>query len=101
MEHLFDPSKPYFASRGWLYDVDHHWLDPMAEVCPTRPSAVPLYYASLCGLHGLVEHLVASHPEEINARGGFHDTPLHAASAKGHFEIVKLLLDSNADPRFT
>jgi ankyrin repeat protein len=95
---LLDPSKHHFAAWVWLYDVDRHWLDPMAEVHPTLPSAVPLYYASLCGLRGLVEHLVAAHPEEINARGGFYDTPLHAASAKGHFEIVELLLDRNADP---
>ena len=69
MKDLFDSSKPYFASWVWLYDVDRHWLDPMADVHPTQPSAVPLYYASLCGLGGLVEHLVAAHPEEVNARG--------------------------------
>jgi len=98
MEDLFDSSKPHFAAWVWLYDIDHHWLDPMSERHPTQPSAMPLYYASLCGFRGLVERLIAAHPQDINARGGFHDTPMHAASAKGHFEIVQLLLSNNADP---
>jgi ankyrin repeat protein len=98
VKHLFDLSQLHFAAWVWLYDVDHHWLDPMTEVHLMQPSAMPLYYASLCGLHGLVEHLVAARPKEINARGRFYDTALHAASAKGHFEIVQLLLNSDADP---
>ncbi len=98
MVRLFDPSAPHFSSWIWLYDVDHHWLDQMSETHPIRPSAVPLYYASLCGFRGLVEHFVAAHPQDINSRGGFYDTPLHAASARGHFEIVQLLLNKNADP---
>jgi len=98
MEDLFDSSKPHFAAWVWLYDIDRHWLDPMSERHPTQPSAVPLYYASLCGFRGLVERLVAAHPQDINARGGIHDTPMDVASSRGHFEIVQLLLSNNADP---
>src|SRR6267142_4868564 len=97
MEHLFDLSKSHFATWVWLYDFDRHWLEPMSEICPTQPSATPLYYASLCGLRSLVEYFVVAHPGEVNAKGGFFDSPLQAASAKGHLEIVQLLLNNNAD----
>ena len=58
MERLFDFCKAtyFFAAWVWLYDVDHHWIEPMSKIRPTRPEAIPLYYASLCGFHGLVEH---------------------------------------------
>ena len=52
---------------------------------------MPLYYASLCGFRGLVEHLIASHSPDVNSRGGFHTTPLHAASAKGFLKVVQML----------
>jgi ankyrin repeat protein len=101
MKRLFDPMKPHFAAWVWLYDVDHHWLEPMSESHPTQPKAVPLYYASLCGFCGLVEHFIVGRPQDINARGGYYDTPLQAASAKGHLDVVKLLLNSNADPNLS
>ena len=98
MEDLLDASKPHFAAWVWLYDIDRHWLDSMSARHPPQPSAVPLYYASLCGFRDLIERFVVSHPQDINARGGFYNTSLHAASVKGHFEIVQLLLGHNADP---
>ena len=78
MERLFDPMKPHFAAWVWLYDVDHHWLDSMSKMHPTRPSAVPLYYASLCGFLSLAEHFVGTNPENIDAMGRMYDTPLCA-----------------------
>jgi ankyrin repeat protein len=97
MERLFDGAKPHFAAWVWLHDVDHHWTKPMSKIHPTRPEAVPLYYASLSGFRGLVEHLIAAHPEDINSRGGSHTTPLHAASVKGHLEVASLLLKNGSD----
>lgn len=58
----------------------------------------PLYYASLCGFRGLVEAFLVAHPQDITAKGGFHDTPLYAACARGHLELVKLLLQNSANP---
>jgi ankyrin repeat protein len=98
MERLFDAAKPHFAAWVWLYDVDRHWIKPMSSTHPTRPEAVPLYYATLSGFRGLVEHLIAAHPQDINSRGGSHTTPLHAASFKGYFEVASLLLKNGADP---
>jgi hypothetical protein len=53
MERLFDGAKPHFAAWVWLHDVDRHWTKPMSKIRPTRPEAVPLYYASLSGFRGL------------------------------------------------
>jgi hypothetical protein len=60
MERLFDTAKPHFAAWVWLYDIDRYWIEPMSKTHPTRPEAVQLYYAALCGFRGLVEHLIAA-----------------------------------------
>ena len=98
MKRLFDPTKPHFAAWVWLYDIDRYWTERMPTMHPTQPDAVPLYYASLGGFVGLTEHLIASHSRDVNSKGGFHTTPLHAASVKGHTKVVSLLLRSGADP---
>ena len=98
MERLFDPRKSHFAAWVWLYDIDRHWMEPMSTTHPTQPEAGPLYYASLCGFHGLVERLVLAHSSDVKSKGGSHTTPLHAASVKGHLDVISLLLKSGADP---
>src|SRR5258708_10908901 len=98
MERLFDPARSHFVAWVWLYDVDYYWTKPMSTIHPTRPEGVPLYYASLCGFRGLVEHLITAHSGDVNSRGGSHTTPLHAATVKGHLEVASLLLKSGADP---
>src|SRR5216684_6123979 len=98
MERLFDPARPHFVAWVWLYDVDYYWTKPMSTMHPRRPEGVPLYYASLCGFRGLVEHLITAHSGDVNSRGGFHTTPLHVAAIKGHLEVASLLLKSGADP---
>ena len=60
MKHLFNPTKPHFATWVWLYDIDRYWTETMPTMHPTQPEAVPLYYASLCGFVGLAEHLIAA-----------------------------------------
>jgi ankyrin repeat protein len=98
MERLLEPSKPHFAVWIWLYDVDRYWMEPMTTIHPTQPEAEPLYYASLCGFHDLVEHLISAHLLDVNSKGGSYKTPLHAASIKGHLEVASLLLKNGADP---
>ena len=98
MECLFDLAKLHFAAWVWLYNIDKHWMEPMSKKHPTQPEAMPLYYASLCGFGSLVAHLIVTRSSDINRRGGFHVTPLHAASVKGHPEVASLLLENGADP---
>jgi hypothetical protein len=98
MNRLFDPTRRHFAAWVWLYDIDCYWTERMPTMHPMQPEAVPLYYASLCGFVGLAEHLIATYSLDVNSKGGFHTTPLHAASVKGHLQVVSLLLRNGADP---
>ena len=97
MQRLFDPTKPHFSAWVWLYDLDHPWAEDPSEAHRTGPAATPLYYAALSGFHDLVKHLMATCPHQVNARGGYYSTPLHAAVAKGHIDIASLLLQSGGD----
>jgi ankyrin repeat protein len=96
MEYLFDVDKPHFSAWLRVHDMDKEWPDFSPTDTPTS-SARPLYYASLCGLHDLVKHLAAKHPEHVNARGGWRVSPLVAALHGKHFEIAELLLQHGAD----
>ena len=97
MEQLFDKAKPHFSTWVWIYDIDHKFREIMYEARPTPPHAVPLYYAILCGFHGLTKHLLITYPEDVNARGGVRTTPLHAAVVKGNVDVMLLLLEHGAD----
>src|SRR5712671_2109322 len=96
MVRLFDTDNPSFATWIWIYDVDYPLRTHMFTTHPTRPEAVPLYYATLCGFRDLVEHLLATRPGDMNARGGYHTTALHAALAKGNLDIAELLIEHGA-----
>ena len=97
MDCLFDKNKPHFATWIWLYDIEHPWGRYSLMPHPTEPDTVPLYYAVLCGFRDLAERLLCVHPQDVNARGGDHETPLHAAFEQGHPDIALLLLERGAD----
>ena len=69
----------------------------MSTKCPEKPAAVPLYYAAKLGFRDLAEHLISKHPEYVNARGGYENTPMHIAAFAGHADVLSLLLDHGAD----
>lgn len=94
---LFDPDKPHFAIWVWIYDFDYPFRKNMFMARPSPPEATPLYYATLCGIRDLVEHMIVIRKLDVNAWGGFHCTPLHAAVVKGNPDIVTLLLEHGAD----
>ena len=97
MERLFDSEKPYFVTWVWIHDIDQPFREIMFAARPSPPEGTPLYYATLCDFRDLVEHLIITHPRDINARGGYHCTPLHAAIVKGNVDIVALLLEHGAE----
>jgi hypothetical protein len=97
MECLFDADQPHFATWVWIYDEDYRHGHSMRIMCPEKPEAAPLYYAALIGFRDLTEHLIAKHPEHVNAKGGRYVTPMHAAARMGHAGILPLLLDHGAN----
>ena len=93
MERLFDEDKPYFAAWLELHDLDS---EPSPSTFYQFTSSLnsptgPLYYAALCGLQDIVEHLVVKDPRQVNARGGCYVTPAMAALARRHFQVAQLL----------
>jgi len=97
MDCLFDKNKPHFAALLWLYDVEECRRRWGLYLHPIQPDTVPLYYAVMCGFRGLAQRLLDAHPCDVNARGGVHGTPLHAAVHKEDLDLVVLLLERGAD----
>jgi hypothetical protein len=97
MECLFDVEKRHFSTWLWIYNEDHWDGSSMHTAGPEKPEAVPLYYAARLGFRDLAEHLIAEHPEDVNARGGYQVTPMHAAASAGHSNILFLLTEHGAD----
>jgi ankyrin repeat protein len=56
----------------------------------------PLYYACEAG-HIAISQLLVEYRANVNARGGYYESALQAASAGGHLVVVKMLLKSGAD----
>ena len=104
MRRLFDLELPYFEAWLKLYDIDEGWGEFTVRNsrrrrqefrCEERGS--PLYYASLYGFRDLTAHLVAKHPQHVNAMLGRCMSPLVAALHKRHFDIAELLYQLGAD----
>ena len=96
-DRLFDRERPHLSAWVWLYDLDDPWREPMPTMRPERPEAPPLYYAILCRLRWLTEHLIATYPMDIDARGGYYTTSWMAAFEVDDMDVVRLLLRSGAD----
>ena len=94
MVDLFDFSKPHFAAWIRVYDRDERWSG-FSRV--NHHGGSPLYYAALCGLYDLTEHLIMKYPDQVNARGGRILAPLPAALYKRHFRVANLLRKHGAD----
>ena len=93
IQRLFDPTKPYFSTWLWLYNIDDHW-NKSGNAWIARGS--PLYYASLSGFRDLAEHIINISPEQISATGGRRHSPLGGALFRGHFQVSELLLEHGA-----
>jgi hypothetical protein len=87
MDCLFDKNKPHFAALLWLYDVENCRIRWKLSLHPIQPDTVSLYYAVMCGFRSLAQRLLDAHPCDVNARGGVHVTPLHAAVHKKDLDL--------------
>ncbi|KAI0291082.1 ankyrin repeat-containing domain protein [Multifurca ochricompacta] len=98
IEQLFDATKPHFRAWIWIYDIDRG-KELSAKDLNERPLEPEqgLYYAALCGLRGLAEHLISISPQDIHLKGGQRGTPLHAASYCGHAKLIHLLIAHGVD----
>jgi ankyrin repeat protein len=103
MDELFDPDKPYFAAWLQVHDVDtkplhDSLLYQFASLShKISNSAIPLYYAALCGFHGVAEQLIIKHPQQVYTAGGYFISPLGAALRGGHLKIAQVLYERGAN----
>ena len=97
MESLFDEDKPHFATWLWIHNDDGWDVNSLSTMLPEKPKAVPLYHAARLGFRDLAEHLIAEHPEHINAWDEDGFAPIHVAAKEGHFDILALLLEHGVD----
>ena len=97
MECLFDADKPHLSGWLWIYNEDRLGSS-MVTMSPEKPDATPLYYAALFGFRDLTARLLAEHPEWVDARGGFRETPLHASAVRGHTDVFSLLVEHFPNP---
>jgi ankyrin repeat protein len=86
MRSLFDPDERHLAAWDGIYHFERY-----SHFTPN-----PLYYAALCGLYDIVEHLVVSHPQLINTLGGYYDFPLLAALSENHIRVAEFLIRNGA-----
>ena len=95
MRRLFDSTKPHFAAWLQLHDIDDQWPF-FGTYRHENGRGSPLHYASLCGFHDLAAHIIVEHPEQVNVKGGFYDSPLAAALRNSHFDVAELLYQHGA-----
>jgi ankyrin repeat protein len=96
---LFDPAAPHFSAWLKLYDIDEGWTTFADRGDECRGS--PLYYASMCGFHDLIERLIDEHPGQVNDLCGRCLSPLVTALHKRHFDVAELLYQRGADVGIT
>ncbi|KAH9073482.1 hypothetical protein EDB83DRAFT_76113 [Lactarius deliciosus] len=96
MQRLFDTNKPYFSAWVRLYDIDEKFgPDDLKD--KRDPQAAPLCYAALCGFNEIVSILTLENPQYASAVGCGCGTAIHAASLRGHVQIVRSLLQCGVD----
>lgn len=97
MERLFDPKGKHFERLLSIYNIDKGNNKTTPDLAPqsaSRPN--PLYFAALCGFSDLANYLVTMCAEPVDVKYGYHGSPLHAASYKGHLDVVRVLINHRA-----
>lgn len=76
------------------------WAKTLTPVTPFEfiGHTSPLYYAASFGMAPVVRNLLEFCPEDLHRLGGrYKSTPLQSAAFRGHYAVVKLLLDAGSD----
>ncbi|KAH9167683.1 hypothetical protein EDB89DRAFT_1813408, partial [Lactarius sanguifluus] len=111
MEHLFDPTRPYFAAWLKSFNIDNKWhafyfgsddfkLPPESISSIEAYAPFCLYYAALCGFRDLTKHLIAAYPQHHGAVlpiGHRGCTLLHATSRVGLTDVAIWLINIGAN----
>jgi ankyrin repeat protein len=93
---LMSIEKPAYLAWIQLYDPDHPYYGGPNLSKGLKSVAAPLYYAALLDLSTITQTLV-DQGAEVNAQGGSCGNAIHAASIRGHGEVVLALIKSGAD----
>jgi ankyrin repeat protein len=93
MDLLSENNAPYL---NWLriHNPDVPWVSDFRRTLASV--AAPLYYACLSGLGNLVK-LLLTKGANVNPKGGYYDSALQVASARGQEQVVRLLIDKGAN----
>ena len=94
MELFFDVDEPHYTAWLRVYDIDIAWTY-FTDFQKYDP--LPLYFAAQFGFYDLARHLIAKHPEQIDATGGWNRTPFVAALYGNHLHIAELLHRNGAN----
>ena len=95
---LFDPNNRHLAVWVWIYDPASPRRRVDGSKSPPQTTVPALHYATICGLHSIVESLIAEHSQDVNTQSfDRNETPLAIACRFGHTEAARVLLERGAD----
>ncbi|KAI1522222.1 fibronectin type 3 and ankyrin repeat domain protein 1 [Pyrenophora tritici-repentis] len=83
--------EPAYLNWIRLHDPDRTWEGPNLEKS-LDSVPMPLYYAAMLGF-STITILLLDKGADVNTQGGTYGNALQAASATGHEQVVKTLLD--------
>ena len=95
---LFNPNNRHLAVWVWIYDPASPRRRLDGSKSPPQATAPALHYATICGLHSIVESLIDEHSQGVNVQSfDRNETPLAIACRFGHTEAARILLERGAD----
>ncbi|EMD33438.1 hypothetical protein CERSUDRAFT_98545, partial [Gelatoporia subvermispora B] len=95
MEWAFDPRKPHYEAWSYLHNSAVGEWNHSKHL----PQRSPLYCVALHSFYKTTEYLLATCAYAVDTVDGFYGTALQATSYRGHLEVVRLLIEHDADVR--